>query len=285
MWHARRLGQHGLRRHQYYGREQGCFNQRHKTKLLTTEMSYILQHTAPVTNHHNNCNDREPFFMFERNRPPAQPFFAAGSAAEAVHTNGPPDVQKQTDAGVPTPATPCPTSVGIGSLAQFNHSNLPAADKEHWGTYLGVTSQMSVGPGPDHTGHCMKERLTTVSNNCPAQVFARGGETASQPCTGNRCLDINRHSSAGDAATRSVLSDGPTSFIDLHRTRHPNSLLDGSGSTGCSVVCEQVYLCDRTGATTGRFRITRNYQAGTFTKADGTTMNITTGNVQKVIVP
>lgn len=194
------------------------------------------------------------------------------------HLDGEPDLMKQ--GGGSTPTTPCATSVTIGSLAGFNHSDLPAAQKENWGTYLGVTSQTNVGPGPDHSGHCMKETLTTVSNNCPEQVYNRGGQTTS-PCSGNKCLDINRYGSAGDSATGSTLSDGPTSFIDLHRTRFRTSLLEGSGVSSCSVVCEQTYSCDRTHAATGRFRITRNYRASTHTKTDGSTMPITTGTVRK----
>ena len=198
-------------------------------------------------------------------------------------TDGIPDVQKQEEGGVPT-ATPCPSSVGIGTLAPFNHSNLPAAEKDNWGTYLGVASQMTVGPGPDHTGYCMKESLTTISNNCPAQVYQRGGRRI-EPCTGNKCLDINRYGNAGDSLTRSMTSDSPTAFLDLHRTRSRTSLLEGSVVNSCSVVCEQTYTCDRTHATTGTFRITREYQAGTHTKADQTTMHITTGNVRKERVP
>jgi hypothetical protein len=174
--------------------------------------------------------------------------------------------------------------VSIGTLASFNHSNLSTTDKDNWRTYLGVASQMNVGPGPDHTGHCMKERLTTVSNSCPASVYTRGG-TAVEPCTGNRCLDINRYGSSGDGPTHSMVSDGPTSFADLHRTRNTDSFLDGSGVNSCSVVCEQVYTCDRTHATTGRFLISRNYVAGTHTRADGTVVTITTGTVTKTDAP
>lgn len=198
-----------------------------------------------------------------------------------VHNNGVPDVQKQDS--VATPTTPCANTVSLGTLAQFNHSNLPPAQKDNWGTYLGVASQMNVGPGADHSGHCMKETLTTVSNNCPAQVYERDGRPT-EPCTGNKCLDINRYGNSGDPLTRSVVSDGPTSFIDLHRTRNSNSLLAGSGVTSCEVVCEQRYSCDRTVSTPQRFRITRAFQAGTHTKTDGSTMPITTGNVRKELI-
>ena len=82
-----------------------------------------------------------------------------------------------------------------------------------------------------------------------------------------------------------MVNDGPTAFVDLHRTRSTYSLLDGSGVSSCSVVCEQVYTCDRTHATTGRFLITRNYVAGTHTRADGTAVSITTGTVTKTDAP
>ncbi len=192
---------------------------------------------------------------------------------------GPPPV----DAGTPPPAaaTPCPTSVTIGQVSGFNHSNLSAADKEQFATYLGTVSRMDVGPGKDHNGHCMKEKLTTISNNCPPEVYTRQGGKASAPCTGNKCLDINQHKNAGDPRTSSTLSDGPTSFIDMHRTFNARSLLENTTVNACTVVCEQTYTCDRTQATTGTFKITRNYKAGTHTKADGTTMPITSGTVAK----
>lgn len=187
------------------------------------------------------------------------------------------------DAGTPT-VLPCPSSVSVGQVSQFNHSNLSVADQQIYHTYLGAISRMDLGPGSDHSGHCMKEYLTTVSNNCPAAVYNRGGTTA-EPCTGNRCLDINRGSSAGDSRTHTTLTDGPTSFLDLHRTFNSASLLEGTGVSSCSVVCEQVYKCDRTAATTGKFHITRNYQAGSLATGDGGTVHITTGTVTKTAQP
>ena len=174
--------------------------------------------------------------------------------------------------------TPCPTTVSIGAVDQRNHSNLPASEKDSWRTWLGAMSRMDVGPGPDHTGHCMKERVTLVSNNCPAAMYTQGGRTI-EPCSGDRCLDINRYGTLWN------VSDGPTSFLDMHRTRAPNSLLEGTGVSSCSVVCGQTYTCDRTRPTTGRFLITRNFQAGTHTRADGTTVHITTGRVTKTAAP
>ncbi len=202
----------------------------------------------------------------------------------------PPDAGTLTGNAIPLKddtkavTTPCPKSVSIDTVSQFNHSNLSAADQDAYRTYLGAISRMKVGPGPDHSGHCMKETLTTVSNDCPEEVYKRG-ETASSPCGGNRCLDINTGKSMGDARTHSMLADGPTSFLDLHRTFNPRSLLEGTGKKECSVVCEQTYACDRQGSTTGKFRITRNYKAGTHTTTDGTSVHITTGSVTKTDAP
>jgi hypothetical protein len=170
------------------------------------------------------------------------------------------------------PTTPCPTSVSIGTVTQANHSNLPQADQERFHTYLVAHTRMNVGPGPDHTGHCMKESLTLVSNSCPAAVYARGGRQ-SEPCTGDRCLDVNRFGS------------GPTAFLDDHRTRVPASVLEGTGVDSCAVACDQVYTCDRVRPTTGKFRITRNYRAGRATASDGTSFHITSGTVTKAVVP
>ncbi len=193
-------------------------------------------------------------------------------------------IQRQQSGSAPT-STPCPTTVSIGQIAQFNHSNLSVANQQQFRTYLGAVSRMDVGPGNDHTGHCMKEQLRTVSNTCPAAVYHRNGRI-SQPCTGNKCLDINRYPSrgVGDLRTKTTLTDGPTSFIDLHRTFNRASLLEGTGVDSCSVICEQIYKCDRTAATTGRFRITRNYRADTLNTGTGSPIHITTGTVTKTYV-
>ncbi|MEP6844384.1 MAG: hypothetical protein ABI861_00200, partial [Panacibacter sp.] len=198
---------------------------------------------------------KEEIAQTQNNRSNSPALFFNAPVQSHSHTNGPPGEEKKEDS---KSATPCADSVKIGALKEFNHSNLSADDQDKWGTYLGVTSQMEVGPGPDHSGHCMKESLKTVSNNCPEKVYSRDGKE-SEPCTGNKCLDINSNGSSGDASTGSMLSDGPVAFIDLHRTRNPESLLEGTGKSACSVVCEQTYSCDRKKAATGKFTITRNF--------------------------
>lgn len=164
---------------------------------------------------------------------------------------------------------PCPTSVRVGAVVQS-----PASQRGRYRTFLEAMSRMDVGPGPDHSGHCMKERLTTVSNDCPPAVHFRGGSQIA-PCTGDRCLGINQYAPRGYRFQG--LTDGPTSFIDMHRTRNETSLLEGTGVNSCTVVCRQTYTCDRTHPTTGIFRITRNYRAST-----DAGLHITTGTVTKI---
>jgi hypothetical protein len=175
------------------------------------------------------------------------------------------------------PQTPCPTSVALGSVTHRNHGDLPQEEQEKFRTYLSAKATMNVGPGPDHSGHCMKEKLTSVSSDCPAKVYTRtnkaGEVTESAPCSASICLDIDRFGS------------GKTAFIDEHRTRVPESVLEGTGKTSCTVVCEQVYTCDRQQPTTGKFQITRKYQASTAKRADGTDMHVTTGRVEKTTAP
>ncbi len=189
----------------------------------------------------------------------------------------PDDSSGTTEDVKPTTPTPCPTSVSLGAVTHRNHGDLSKADQEAYRTYLSAKTTMNVGPGPDHTGHCMKEYLTPVSNDCPPEVYTRkkksGEVVESQPCVASICLDINRFGS------------GPTAFIDEHKTKVPDSVLEVTGKSSCKVVCDQVYKCDRTQATTGKFRITRNYQAGSATRSDGSTMHITTGRVDKTTLP
>ncbi|HEY6724387.1 MAG TPA: DUF4157 domain-containing protein [Polyangiaceae bacterium] len=174
---------------------------------------------------------------------------------------------------------PCPTGVQLGAVSdQRGHESLSSSDKDQFRTQLGIMSRMDLTPGPDHRGHCMKEALRTVSNTCPESVYNRGGRSV-EPCSGDRCLDIDRY--VHSHGSMWGLVDGPTSFLDMHRTRTAASVLEGSGTDACSVVCEQTYSCDRTQPTTGTFRITRNYRAGTHRRADGQTVHITTGTVTK----
>jgi len=123
----------------------------------------------------------------------------------------------------------------------------------------------------------MKEALTLVSNDCPAKVYTRtnkaGEVTESEPCSAAKCLDIDRYGS------------GKTAFIDEHRTKVPESVLEGTGKKSCTVVCDQVYTCDRISPTTGKFRITRNYQAGSIKDGSGNDVHITTGKVDKTNAP
>src|SRR5262249_52945875 len=158
-------------------------------------------------------------------------------AHELVHTvqsrEGAAPVQRQPDDAPEPPipldkpagTTPCPTSVSLGTVTHTNHGDLSAEDQLAFRTYLKARSTMNVGPGPDHSGHCMKEALTLVSNDCPAKVYTRtnkaGEVTESEPCSAAKCLDIDRYGS------------GKTAFIDEHRTKVPESVLAGTAQNSC----------------------------------------------------
>ena len=173
-----------------------------------------------------------------------------------------------------SPVTRCPTSVRIGTVDHHNFSDLTDTEKEKTRTYLTARTRMDVGPGTDHTGHCMKETVTLVDNSCPSAMYDKSklytkDKEKVEPCTSNRCLDINRFGS------------GPTAFIDEHRTRAPISLLEDMPVKECSVTCEQTYACDRKYPATGTFLITRNFKADTYTRKDGKKIHVTTGTVTK----
>ena len=176
-----------------------------------------------------------------------------------------------------------PSSIKLKESKPFGHGDLKDdALKKKWRTYIGATTLLQVTPAGNYKGHCVKEYLTEVSNTCPTRFKEL---RKSSFCTASKCLDFDRWKNAGDASTGKTTSDGPDSFLDRHRTRHPESLLEGTGKNKCSVVCHQLYKYDRK-KTIGAFYIIRNFRAGSYTPT-GTkaTLHITTGDVQKVQAP
>jgi len=180
-----------------------------------------------------------------------------------------------------------PTGISIKETHPFGHAEFKSEDdKKKTLTSIGDVSLMQLLPAGDYSaeqknGECTKEFLTEVSNTCP---------TTRDFCSGNRCLEVGRYGSAGDAATGIMVSDGPDTFIDRHIHRQPDSFLEGSGKNKCSVVCHQMYKYrtepGRRYHDLGAFYIIRNFQAGTFTPKGATAaINITTGGIQKVPAP
>jgi hypothetical protein len=173
-----------------------------------------------------------------------------------------------------------PTGIRLAEIKPFGHGDLKSdASKQKFRTCLGATTLMQATPAGDYKGHCAKEHLTEVANTCPArfkELMPKGF------CTGDRCLDFNRGASMGDAETGKMVTDGPDTFIDLHRIRGDQSLLEGTGKNACTVVCHQRYQFDRK-TDLGSFFIVRNFRAGTY-KAPGAkaSVHITTGEIQKV---
>jgi hypothetical protein len=172
-----------------------------------------------------------------------------------------------------------PTGIRIKEARPFGHSNLASDElKKKWRTYIGSTTLMQVTPSGDYTKHCVKEYLTEVANTCPPRFLELRKEGF---CTESKCLDINRYGTAGDPDTEKTVTDGPDSFIDRHRTRHPESLLEGAGKDKCSVVCHQRYKYDRKNDL-GSFYVIRNFKADKYTPPGSKdALHITTGEVQK----
>ena len=173
-----------------------------------------------------------------------------------------------------------PTGIKLAEAKPFGHGDLKTDElMKKYRTYVGSTTLMQVTPAADYTGHCVKEYLSEVSNTCPA----RFAELRPEPfCTESKCLDFARWGTSGDASTGKMVTDGPDTFVDRHRTSHDQSLLEGSGKDQCSVVCHQRYKFDRQ-HDLGSFYIIRNFRASTY-KPTGSAdaLHITTGEVKKV---
>lgn len=173
-----------------------------------------------------------------------------------------------------------PTGIKVADSKPFGHADLKTDElKTKHRTYLGATILMQATPAGDYTKHTANETLTEVANTCPARFTElRSGDF----CTGHKALDFNRWGSAGDASTGKMVTDGPDTFIDRHRTHNPESLLEGTGKNECSVVCHQRYKYG--GATDlGSFYVIRNFRADKYTPPGATApLHITTGEVRKV---
>jgi hypothetical protein len=172
------------------------------------------------------------------------------------------------------------TGITLKEAKPFGHSDLKSDElKKKNRTYIGSTTLMQVTPAGNYKGHCVKEFLTEVSNTCPARFQELRKEAF---CTESKCLDIDKRGTSGDPETGKMVTDGPDTFIDRHRTHHPESLLEGTGKNECSVVCHQRYKYDRKDDL-GSFYIIRNFKAGKFTPAgEKDSIHITTGQVNKV---
>lgn len=179
---------------------------------------------------------------------------------------------------IPT-GPPCPTTIRVGQILRVGHNQAVGTNRTQLRTYFLGIAKMEVGPGPDHSTHCMKESLRLVSTDCPASVVS-----AVAPCSKSDCLPINGNQ--GGAYPGGSIHDDETSFLDAHRTRNARSLLEGTGVNSCQTICDQTYSCDSSlnpivGPT---FRITRTFQADTDTLPDGSTVHVTTGRVDKTAV-
>jgi hypothetical protein len=173
-----------------------------------------------------------------------------------------------------------PTGIGLKEAKPFGHADLKDDSlKQKWRTYIGSTTLMQVTPSGDYKEHCTKEYLTEIANTCPSRFSELRKE---EFCTESKCLEFGRWGTSGDPETGKVVTDGLDTFIDRHRTRHPESLLEGTGKDKCSVVCHQRYKFDRKNDL-GSFFVIRNFRADKYTPSGSkTALHITTGEIQKV---
>lgn len=176
---------------------------------------------------------------------------------------------------IPT-GTPCPTSIRVGQILRVGHNQATRTNRSAFRTYFFGIAKMELGPGPDHSRHCMQEHLRFVSTDCPRKVT-----DAIRPCSKHDCLQVN--SKSGGRYPGGSINDDETSFLDEHSTHNAQSLLEGTGVQSCQTICDQTYSCDSAlnpiiGPT---FRITRTFQAGTDTLPNGSQVHVTTGNVDK----
>jgi hypothetical protein len=237
-------------------------------RLLAHELAHVIQQSDAGASHQP---DRvgAPDDPLERQAEHAAARVSAGMARSIALDRRAPGIQRQA----------VPTGITLKEAKPFGHGDLKSDEvKKKFRTYVGSTTLMQVSPAGDYKGHCVKEYLTEVANTCPAR-FAELRKEAF--CTESKCLDFDRYGSAGDPETGKLVTDGPDSFLDRHRTRHPESLLEGTGKNECSVVCHQRYAFDRK-TDLGSFYIIRNFQAGKFLLPDKTALHVTTGEVRKV---
>lgn len=170
-----------------------------------------------------------------------------------------------------------PTGIELAGNDRNSYSTLPSASQARYRTYIQNQTLMRLLPTGDYRHGCVKEFLTTASTTCPTSGLwaERNG------CSGDKCL---RPAQYGRLGTQ---TDGPDTFFDNHRTRHPDSILEGTGLNACSEVCHQRYKfrADSNPGTyrdLGSFYIIRNFRADTVTDGEGNRVHVTTGSINKV---
>ncbi|RUL78930.1 DUF4157 domain-containing protein [Dyella choica] len=238
-------------------------------RLLAHELAHVVQQ-RDLKSMPDSLSDPDSSLERDADRAAERVMSGAGSlklmsAGQSVLARQPAPSPQPVQPPQTPPAT-CPATARIQSQRHYNHGNISRSLQERYRTYLSDIVTMEAGPGPDHHGHCMQEVLSLVSNNCPARLT-----NLSRPCSQGDCLPIR---------------SGNT-FLDGHVTHNAQSYLEGTGVNACTVVCEQRYHCDTVSGAlaAGTFRITRNYQAGTYQPlAGGPPVHITTGTVDKAEV-
>ena len=245
-------------------------------RLLAHELTHVIQQSAAgATGLPTRIG--EPGDAYEQEADRVASRVSTGAAASVTPGRRAATVQRQAT----------PSGIALKEAKPFGHGDLKTDDlKQKWRTYIGATTLLQVTPPGDYKGHCAKEYLTEVSNTCPSRFveLREGAQEGDKKgfCTGDKCLGFASFGTAGDSGTGKTLTDGPDTFLDMHRTRHGESLLEGSGKNQCSVVCHQRYAFDRK-TDLGSFYIIRNFRADKYSPPGAKSpLHVTTGDIRKV---
>jgi len=158
---------------------------------------------------------------------------------------------------------PCPSTVSISSTTQEDLSKV----LNQYKTGVGINTMMLVGPpGTGYNGAIVTETLTTISNDCPLDIY--------------QCEHPGSHTFTVGLVGPFTLTDGtripgqPNMMQDEHVSVSDVSQLDHDGINSCTAVCQQTYSCAGNSLSPS-FRITRSYTKGTLNGQAVTNVSVT----------
>lgn len=245
-------------------------------RLLAHELTHVVQQSQPS---HRALTSTAPPMLMRQEDPTERPIARetpnpgpepAPGETSPLPADDKPKVGARTDAF----GKECPDSVTLQdtkAIPAYNKKMFDAGFR----TYFGLVSNMKVGPKSSYET-CITEVLKVEENTCGDQ----GNMADYAPCTPKKhCMKVGE-ACGGDVLTETKFPCSTTTFVDLHRTDRPASLLEGSGKTECKVKCLQRYGCG--GKEIGRFHVTRNFKAAEFTDGKNK-VPVTTGNIEKEV--
>jgi hypothetical protein len=243
-------------------------------RLIAHELTHVVQQSR---SYHPTVKSTAPPALMRQEDPTAGPISGeapklgpepAPEETSPLPADEKPAVAARTDAF----GKECPDSVVLQdtkAIPAYNKKMFDAGSK----TYFGLVSNMKVGPKSSYEA-CITEVLKVEENTCGD----KGNMADYEPCTPKKhCMKVGE-ACGGDALTDTKFPCSSTTFVDLHKTERPVSLLEGSGKTECKAKCLQRYGCG--GKEIGRFYVTRNFKAAEFTDGKNK-VHVTTGSIEK----